>query len=648
MLTYVFMGLAFGAIYALAAAGLVVTYQSAGILNFAFGSMAYFVAMFFYWENQTQGWNLALSAVLALAVVAPLLGILLYLLVFRFLRARPTLVKVIASVGVSVALPAVALMLFGNPTISQAPGLAPAPVAHWNVLGGTLTLDQVITYAFLIVVVGGGTAVMRFTDVGLKIRALVNSEALTSLSGVNPGRLSLGVWAVSGLLAGAAGVMAGPTTGVSVSAMMMLMASAFAAVVAARLSNLAGAVAVALLMGVVSDAIQYWLPANSLATADIVQCVPIAVMLVFLLYYLIRGGPLGQESRQGGALDAAIRADSGGGTRAGFPDAVGRLARWYAPERIVSVLPLLFLLCLPELFSGWWLGLVARGVALAVIFLSFSLVTGDGGMIWLCQITFAAGGGLIAAELSFNQGMNPLAAAVIGGAVMIPAGVLIGALTIRLGDLYVALVTLTFGLLVDQVIFTQQQFHPGMGGVAMNRPVFAATDQDFANFALVVFLIVGLFVVNLRRSSSGLAVAAVRWSEPAARTLGLNIVRLKLVLAGIAAFVAGLGGAMLSMYDLGNDPVTYATFNGVIWLAVLVTNGLRSLTAALLAGVLFMVLPAVFSTYTTGQAWLQVPSVLFGLGALGLAVNPGGVVSMQARLLRDLIFGRRLKTGAGQ
>ena len=54
MLTYIFIGLALGSIYALAAASLVITYESAGILNFAFGSMAFFVAKFFYWANQTQ------------------------------------------------------------------------------------------------------------------------------------------------------------------------------------------------------------------------------------------------------------------------------------------------------------------------------------------------------------------------------------------------------------------------------------------------------------------------------------------------------------------------------------------------------------------------------------------------------------------
>jgi len=641
MLTYIFIGLALGSIYALAAASLVITYESAGILNFAFGSMAFFVAKFFYWANQTHRWNLALAAVVTLGVVAPLVGVVLYLAVFRFLRTRSTLIKIVSSIGVSVALPAVAVILFGNETISQAPGLAPFPVKFWNVFGATLTLDQVIIYAFLAVVVLAGTAVMRFTDAGLKVRAVVNSEALTSLSGVNPNRVALGVWAVSGLLAGAAGVMAGPTISVSIDSMTLLMASAFAAVVAARLRNVGAAVAIALLMGVVTDLLQYWLPSNSRTSTDIVQSVPFLLIVVFLLYYLARGGGLGQERSGGGALDAAIKPEGGEG--AAVVARFGALAQrlhWYSPRSLAGLAPLVFLILVPEIFNGYWLGLTARGIALAVILLSFSLVTGDGGMIWLCQITFAGGGGLIAAELWYRHGMNPIVAALIGAVVMVPIGVLIGALTIRLGELYVALVTLSFGLLVDKVIFSRIEFLPGQGGVRMGRPGFAVGDRAFAYFGLAIFLAIGLFIVNLRRSSSGMAISAIRWSEPAARTLGLRVVRMKLLLSGIAAFVAGLGGALLSMYDLSNDPITYGTFNGLIWLAVLVTVGVRSLTAALLAGLSFMLLPAVFSTYLTGASWLQVPAVLFGLGAIGLATNPEGLVAMYARHLQDLIFGR--------
>jgi len=648
MLTYIFIGLALGSLYALAAASLVVTYKSAGILNFAFGSMAFFVAKFYYWANQTQGWSLASTAVVSLLVVAPGLGVALYLLVFRFLRNSSTLIKIVSSIGVSVALPAVALMLFGNDAIAQAPGLAPLPVAHWQVFGATVTLDQIIIYAFLIAVVVLGTLALQFTDVGLKVRAMVNSEALTSLSGTSPNAVSLGVWAVSGLLAGAAGIMAAPSVSLTISSMTLLMASAFAAVVAARLRNLGAAVLIALLIGVVTDLIQYWLPSSSTWGTNLVKSVPFIVLVLFLLYYLVRGGDLGQERQGGGMLDAAIRPGGDDGTRvtAALGAVTGRL-RWYSPRTLLGLAPLVIMALLPEMLSGYWQGLVARGFALAIVYLSFSLVAGDGGMIWLCQITFAGAGGLIAAELWTELGFDPIGAALIGAAIMAPIGVLIGALTIRLGDLYVALVTLSFGLLVDQVVFSQPRFLPAMGGIPFGRPSFAQSDYAFAYFALAVFLIVGAVIVNLRRSTSGLAVNAIRWSQPASRTLGIKVIRMKLALSGIAAFVAGLGGAMLSMYDFSNDPSVYGTFNGLIWLAVLVSIGIRSVTSALLAGICFTLLPAVFQTHLSGDIWLQAPAVLFGLGAIMLATNPEGAVAMNARALESLVFGKLVRRSTG-
>jgi branched-chain amino acid transport system permease protein len=200
-------------------------------------------------------------------------------------------------------------------------------------------------------------------------------------------------------------------------------------------------------------------------------------------------------------------------------------------------------------------------------------------------------------------------------------------------------VTLSFGLLVDTVVFSDNRFSPGLGGVPIGRPGFALGDTGFAYLCLVILALLGLAVVNLRRSTTGLAITAVRWSEPAARTLGLGVVPVKLLLAGFAAAVAGIGGAVLAMYNQTDDPSTYVTFGGLIWLAIVVTVGLRSVTAAVIAGLVYTVVPGLFTTYLPAS-WVQVPTLLFGLGAIGVAVNPDGVVAVHARQLRRLLFER--------
>ena len=77
-------------------------------------------------------------------------------------------------------------------------------------------------------------------------------------------------------------------------------------------------------------------------------------------------------------------------------------------------------------------------------------------------------------------------------------------------------------------------------------------------------------------------------------------------------------------------------WRGVVWLAVLVTQGIRSNTAALIAGLTFTLFPGIALAYL--PTWFgQVPPILFGLGAIAVAKNPDGVLAMQARQLRTLI-----------
>jgi branched-chain amino acid transport system permease protein len=265
------------------------------------------------------------------------------------------------------------------------------------------------------------------------------------------------------------------------------------------------------------------------------------------------------------------------------------------------------------------------------------------------MVTFGGIGALMAGQLAGNHGWPVLAALLAGGMVAAPFGVLIGLLTIRLGDLYVALVTLTFGLLMETLVFSRQTFLNNGLGLTLNRPHFANGDRAFTYLGLVVFAIIGLFIVNLRRSTTGMALTAVRWSDPASKTIGISVLQMKVLVAGLAAFVAGIGGALWAMSLDVAQPSNYATLAGVIWLAVLVTQGIRSNTAALVAGLTFTLLPGVAQAYL--PSWFgNVPPILFGLGAVAVAKNPDGVIAMQARQLRGVlerIRGRPAQDGAG-
>jgi branched-chain amino acid transport system permease protein len=204
---------------------------------------------------------------------------------------------------------------------------------------------------------------------------------------------------------------------------------------------------------------------------------------------------------------------------------------------------------LPLIFHGsaYWLGLTALGLCYAITFLTFTVVTGEGGMLWLSQMIFAGAGALATGQFVSIWHVHVLLALLAGAVIAAAVGAIIGLLTIRLGDLYVALVTLTFGLLIETLVFTRDRFLKGGVGVPVGRPGFATSDLSFAYLALAVFVIFAILTLNLRHSVSGLALRAVRDSEPAARTLGLSVLQVKVIVGAVAAFVAAVGGGFLSL-----------------------------------------------------------------------------------------------------
>ncbi len=635
MLQYVIAGLVLGGIYAISASGLVVTYLSAGILNFAFGALAYFVARFFYYLHSQQHWGIAEAGIVSILLVGPAIGVFLYFVLFQYLRLSSTLIKVVATLGLSVTIPPLATLLFGNQTILKAPGLAPEPVKVFHFLGVPVTMDQIIVYGCVLVVVIAGAIVLRYTDAGLRVRAMVDSPAMTSLSGTNPTAVSVSVWAVSVGLAGLSGVLSAPIIGLDPGDYTLLMAAAFAAVIAAQLRNLPVAVIVGLLMGVAGSLLQHYLPPSSSFTAAVIPSIPFAVTALFLIYHIVRRGRVNEAEGIGGALDRAIavKAEVQASTTSTGDLAQSRNTRMgYGP----SILGVVIVAILPFLLHGFWVGLLASGVCYGIILLSFTLVVGEGGMVWLCMVTFAGVGGLAAGQLASMHHWPILAAVLMGGLIATPMGIIIGLLTIRLGDLYVALVTLTFGLLMENLVFSRNTFLQEGIGVNLNLPSFAHTAKAFTYVALVGFIIISLFIVNLRRSTTGMALTAVRSTETASRTIGVSVLQMKVVIAGLATFVAGVGGAMLAL-SLGVAlPANYATLGGVVWLAVLVTQGIRSNIASLIAGLTFTLLPGIALAYLP-TSFGQVPPILFGLGAIFIAKNPDGALAVQARQLRGVI-----------
>ena len=633
MLQFVIAGLVLGGIYAIASAGLVITYTSSGILNFAFGALAFFIARFYYFLHVQHAWAILPAGFVSICLAGPAIGVFLYAVLFRHLRNTSALIKIVATVGLLVAVPSLAVLIFGNEAINSAPGLAPEPVKVFHVLGVPVTLDQVIVYICVAATMVVGAVVLRFTNVGLKVRAMVDSPAMTDLSGTNSVTVAVGVWAVSTFFAGLAGVLAAPIIGLNADNFTLLIAATFAAVIAAKLRSLPIAVGVGFLMGIATSLIQRYLPPASPWTSEIIDAVPFMVIALVLIYNLARSGGVGEVNEVGGELDRAIKPHGDSRLAGSASSALDAGSLSLVSQYAGPLLLLAFAAALPLIVQGFWVGLVAEAFAFGVIFLSWTLVIGEGGMLWLCQITFAGVGALTTAELATSHGWPVLAAVLVGGFLAMPMGLIVGFLSIRLGDLYVALVTLTFGLLMENLVFTLPRFVNEGLGLNVARPSFASSDRAFAYLCLAAFVIVSLFILNLRRSTTGLALNAVRWSTDGAKTTGINVVQMKVVVGAAAAFVAGVGGGLLAAAQTSVVPSEFATFAGIVWLAVLVAIGVRSNVAALIAGLALVMLPAVSQAYLPSWTGNVLP-VIFGLGAIAAAKYPEGTLAQQGRLFR--------------
>jgi branched-chain amino acid transport system permease protein len=122
----------------------------------------------------------------------------------------------------------------------------------------------------------------------------------------------------------------------------------------------------------------------------------------------------------------------------------------------------------------------------------------------------------------------------------------------------------------------------------------------------------------------------------------VKVVQVKIIVGSLGAFVAGVGGAFLAMDINNTQPSSFETFAGLVWLAVVVTLGVRSIAGAAIAGLLFALLPGVMQTYVPTR-WAELPAVLFGLGAISVAKDPDGIVVRTGRQLQQLIVSHRPK-----
>ncbi|WP_336211409.1 ABC transporter permease subunit [Nonomuraea sp. LPB2021202275-12-8] len=614
---YVLSGLVTGAIFAIMGSGLTLSYAATGVFNFAHGAVGFLTALVFYQCNVALGLPAWLSALIAVALFAPSLGYLLHRAMFAGLAQAGETAQIVGTIGLTIALPALGLLvvdLLGLPSADATAlprGIGPHPAQGIELLGARLDTDQLITFAFSAVTAVGLWAFMRHTPYGLRMRASVDRRRLATLRGVDVDATSALAWTLGSGLAGLAGVLAVSVVGLDATAYTVLLFASATAAVFGRLRSIPWTFAAGLGLGVVQN-----LVAGYTDFLEEVTGLRTAVPVILLFAGLV----LLNRSRERVAGSTAEDAPP--------PDHLAGVPLWR--RRLPWVVGLVALLVFTFAGSEYYVGVAAQGLVLALIFCSFVVVTGIGGMVNLAQASFAAMAALTCGW-AFASGLPFLPAILLGVLAAGAVGLLVALPALRLGGRVLTLATLALALLADQVLFQVDAFSNGTIGWPLPALGFGFADTSDPRVRVVLLLVliglVGLLVKNLERSASGRAILAVRSAPAAAVTSGLSAPRTKILLFVLASAIAGLGGVLYAISKGSITATDLPAFSGFVWLAVVVLQGVRRIGGAVLGGLIAVIFPELLGTWDVSA---HVGAILFGAGGMVLAKHPDGVLAQLA------------------
>jgi branched-chain amino acid transport system permease protein len=593
--SFLVAGVVTGAIYAVTASGLVVTYNATGVFNFAHGAVGMFLA-YLYWQLwQGWGWNPVLALAIVLLVIAPVLALVIERVLMRPLYGSSLTTMIVVTLGLFLVLYGTTSTIWNQTLTRNLPDWFASDQV--DVLGVNLTYEELITAGCAVAVAVALWALFRATRMGVSMRAVVDDPPLASLTGARTGRISGFAWMIGFLLAGLAGILLAPGTGMSIPILSELVIFGYAAAIVGRLRSLPLTFAGAMILGVAESLAVGYVPASYLN--DVTAILPMGLLIVALL--LLPQAKL----------------------------AAGRVARLRPPKvasftmtLVGGVVLVALTVLLGALITGDNLYTLGQALAIGLAALSLVLLSGYGGQVWLCQFTFLGLGSWAMTKVDGGSSVLGVLAAIglcaaAGGILALPA--------LRLRGLYMALATLAFAALMDSLFFTNPSVIPN-GSMDVGRPIIFgmhfATDRAFVVLIAIVFALCLIGVGALRRGPFGRRLVAMSDSQAACATVGMSITRTKLAVFILGGGLAGLAGAL---YGGMSRTVSYSQFNFVQSLVLFVAvtlAGITILSGSVQAGVGLGFIPLVAQHIPSFSGFTY---ILFGVGIVAVGRNPYGL-----------------------
>ena len=593
------VGIVTGSIYAISASGLVVTYNTTGIFNFAHGALGMVLAYLFWQLWQAWHWPTLVALAVVLLVAAPLLGALVERVVMRPLYGAALSIRLAVTLGLLLVLVAAAGAIW-SPTgnVYNTPNFFNdrAPV---SVAGVNLSYEQLITVAVAIAVALFLRVFFKRTRTGVAMRAVVDDPGLASLAGAPSGRISAYAWMLGVMFAALGGILLAPNLpGMDMLQLTLLVIYGYAAAVVGRLRSLPMTFLGAIFLGVATSMANGYVPAS--ARTDVYQALPMGLLFLALLFI--------PETRI----------------------AIGRVVRVRPPRvagikttLVAAVLIVAVVVVLSSALTGNNLFTLGNALALSLLALSLVPLSGYGGQVSLCQFTFL---GLGAVTMHWVDGGSSVLGVLAAAGLCAAAGAVLALPALRLRGLYLALATLAFAVLMDNVFFTSSSVMGVGGTVSVGRPdIFGMRFQTNRAYDVLLAVVLAAGVIGvgaLRRGRFGRRLVAMNDSPAACSTVGLSLTLTKLAVFAFSAGLAGVAGALFGGLSTTVGAAQFGFLYSIAIFVAVTLAGVNLLTGAVLAGVFLAIGPVI------GSHVPQIPNftqLLVGIGIVTIGRNPNGI-----------------------
>ena len=634
---FAMLGLGAGALYALAAQGVVLIYRGSGVINFAQGALGMVGAYVFFELHYSGGGagqpvpTIDQSFWLALCggvIVSALLGLLVYVLVMRPLRRASPLARLIATLGVLTTLTSIAVLNYGTDPILL-PTFYPQGEVDFG-QGIVVSIDQ-----FIVLGVAAGLTLLlwvlyRFTRFGLATTAVAENERAAAALGWSPDRIAAVNWAMGAALGGLAGILIIPISfSLQVSTLTNLVLAALAVALVARFTSFPIALLAGVGLGIAKSELNHYVDQIGLAES--------APFLLIIVYMVLRGTAL---PVRGFIFDRLPALGS------------GRI-RWSMLVPFVAAV-----VAVISVASETWVAAITTTLIVGVVLLSVVVVSGYGGQLSLGQWAIAGMGAFIAGRLVGTTDIPFELALLVGVLGTVPLGVLFALPAVRTRGVNLAIVTLGLGLTLQQVLFQNDDYTGGFTGTVIGEQSFFGIGIDsveyperYAFFVLAFFIVVTLVVASVRRGRAGRRLVAVRANERAAASLGISVVSAKVYAFALASAIAALGGILFAFRSRSINYYQFNNFESITYVGLAVIGGIgfvygSAMGSMLASGAIAAVLvdQAFPDTTLLGRPLIDYVTLFGGLVLIVILISdPDGLANQGARLARRITPRRWLR-----